>query len=102
MRKLAQERKLKNHNRIFKFLSLIIKEIDAPITYYVADKICDKLNLSVPSLAKITEALRDAGFQTTRTHFNSKAFRANASAQVVKETIMRLTSTTKSNLRQGK
>jgi len=102
MRKLAGKRRLKGQRRILKFLSLIENEMNAPVTYYVVDKICDRLNLSVPPLAKTIEALRNKGFQTTRTHFSSKAFRTNASAKVVKETVIRLSSHHRSDLRQGK
>ncbi|MFQ6086413.1 MAG: tRNA (guanine(10)-N(2))-dimethyltransferase [Candidatus Bathyarchaeia archaeon] len=99
MRKLAEERKLKNQKRILKFLYLVENEVNAPATYYVIDKICDRLNLSVPSLAETIEALREAGFQATPTHFNSKAFRTNAPAEVVKETLIRLSSSRSSNSR---
>ncbi len=102
MRKSAEERRVKNQKRILKFLSLIENEMNAPATYYVTDKICDKFNLSVPPLAETIEALREAGFQATQTHFNSKAFRTNAPAEVVKETVIRLSSSHKSNLKQGK
>ncbi len=102
MRRFAEGRKLRNQRMILKFLSLIESEIEAPATYYVIDKICDRLNLSVPPLAETIEALREAGFQATRTHFNSKAFRTNAPAKVVKETVIRLSSSHRSNLRQGK
>ena len=92
MQKLAKEKgkELKNQKRILKLLSLIKDEIDASATYYVVDKICDKLNLSVPALAKTIETLRKAGFQATRTNFNSKAFRTNAPAKAVKETVTKL------------
>ncbi|MFQ6074219.1 MAG: tRNA (guanine(10)-N(2))-dimethyltransferase, partial [Candidatus Bathyarchaeia archaeon] len=99
MRKLAEERELKNQKRILKFFSLIQNETNAPATYYVVDKICDRLNLSVPSLAETIEALREGGFQATRTHFNSKALRTNAPAKVVKETVIRLSSSHRSNPR---
>jgi tRNA (guanine26-N2/guanine27-N2)-dimethyltransferase len=99
MRKLAVKRKLKNQKRILKLLSTVEDEINAPITYYVMDKICDKLGLSVPPLAEAIEALEEAGFQATRTHFNSKAFRTDASAEVVRETVMRLSSVHGSNLK---
>jgi tRNA (guanine26-N2/guanine27-N2)-dimethyltransferase len=102
MRRLAERGKLKNQKKILKFLFLIEGEMDAPATYYVIDKICDRFSLSVPSLAETIEALREAGFQATRTHFNSKAFRTNAPAKVVKETITRLSPSYRSNLRQGK
>ncbi len=99
MQKLAEEGKMKNQKRILKLLSLIENEMNAPVTYYVIDKICDRLNLSVPPLAQIIEALREASFQATRTHFNSKAFRTNAPAKDVKETVIRLSSSHGSNSR---
>jgi tRNA (guanine26-N2/guanine27-N2)-dimethyltransferase len=92
MKELARERSLKNRREILKFLSLIQNEIGAPPTFYVVDKICDKLNLSVPPLAKTMEALKGAGFKATRTHFSSKAFRTDAPARAVKETVIRLSS----------
>ncbi len=99
MLKLAAGRKLNDQKMILKLLSTVEDEINAPITYYVMDKICDKLGLSVPPLAKAIEALEKAGFQTTRTHFDSKAFRTDAPAEVVKETVMRLSGTSKSSLK---
>jgi tRNA (guanine26-N2/guanine27-N2)-dimethyltransferase len=99
MRKLVEERTMKNQRRIVKFLSLVENEVDAPATYYVIDKICDRFNLSVPPLAKTIRALREAGFQATRTHFNSKAFRTNAPAKVVRDIIIQLSSSHRSNLR---
>jgi tRNA (guanine26-N2/guanine27-N2)-dimethyltransferase len=99
MKEVTQERDLKNRKGILKFLSLIRNEIGAPPTFYVVDKICDKLNLPVPPLAKTIEALRKAGFKATRTHFNSKAFRTNAPAKTIKETVIRLSSQPISSLK---
>ncbi len=90
MRNLAEERRLKNQKRILKLLALIEHEIDAPATYYVIDKISDKLNLAVPPLAETIKALRNAGFQATRTCLNNKALRTNAPAEVVKQTVLQL------------
>jgi tRNA (guanine26-N2/guanine27-N2)-dimethyltransferase len=92
MQKIAEEKKLKNQKRILKFLSLIEDEISAPPTFYVVDKICDRLGLSVPSVAGTIETLKKAGFKAVRTHFNSKAFRTDASAKVIREIIIGLSS----------
>lgn len=97
MLKLAAGKKLNDQTMILKLLSTVEDEINAPVTYYVMDKICDKLGLPVPPLAKAIEALEKAGFQATRTHFNSKAFRTDAPAEVVKETVMRLSAISKSS-----
>lgn len=90
MRKEVKNRNLRLGEKIFKMLSLVIEESKAPATYYVIDKICDKFNLSIPSLSKTIGELRKTGFQAVGTHFNSKAVRTNAPAKVVKELVTRL------------
>jgi len=90
MKKEAKNRNLRLEDKISKMLYLIIEESKAPVTYYVIDKICDKFNLSIPSLSEIIDELRKLGFQAVVTHFTAKAIRTNASAKVVKEVVSRL------------
>ena len=90
MKREADGRGLKQERRILKLISLVQDEAEAPATYYVVDKICDKLNLSVPPLTKVVDGLRRAGFQAALTHFNSRGFKTNAPANVVKEVITKL------------
>jgi tRNA (guanine26-N2/guanine27-N2)-dimethyltransferase len=63
--------------RIERMLRLIKTESSAPITYYVIDKVCDVLNLPVPSVKIVFEALRKEGFQAVPTHFNSRGIRSD-------------------------
>ena len=81
---LGQEKK------IHKLLSLARIEAEAPVTYYAADKVCDKLNLRIPPLIKTMDELRAAGFQATPTHFNSRGIRTDAPAKTVTEIITKL------------
>lgn len=90
MEKDVERRHLKQEKRIVKLLSLAKNEAKAPITYFVVDKFCDKLNLPSPSTIKVMEELRNMGFQAVLTHFNSKGIRTDASANVVKEIITRV------------
>ena len=90
MEKDVERRHLKQEKRIVKLLSLAKNEAKAPITYFVVDKFCDKLNLPTPSTIKVMEELRNMGFQAVLTHFNSKGIRTDASANVVKEIITRV------------
>jgi tRNA (guanine26-N2/guanine27-N2)-dimethyltransferase len=83
-------RGLKQRKRILRLLYLIQNETEAPVAYYVVDKICDKLNLPTPSLIKVVEGLRKMGFQATPTHFNSRGVRTEAPAKVIKEVITKL------------
>ena len=90
MEKDVERRHLRQEKRIVKLLSLAKDEAGAPITYFVVDKFCDKLNLPAPSILKVIEELRNEGFQAVLTHFNSKGVRTDASAKVVKEVITRI------------
>jgi tRNA (guanine26-N2/guanine27-N2)-dimethyltransferase len=90
MKREADERRLKQGKRILRLLSLVREESEAPVTYYVIDKICDKLNLPVPPFIEVMDGIKRAGFQAKPTHFNSRGVRTNAPANVVKEVITKL------------
>jgi tRNA (guanine26-N2/guanine27-N2)-dimethyltransferase len=83
---MAQENRhtaFRNSRKIVTLLSLAKEEAEAPATYYVIDKISNKLSLSVPSVAVMLRILHDNGFDAVPTHFNSRGVRTNASAIVV-------------------
>lgn len=86
----AKKVNLKNSAKISKILNLVKEESDAPVTYYVLDKICDKLRLPVPSLKRICNELRGEGFQSFLTHFSSKGLKTNASATVLANLLQRV------------
>ena len=90
MKREADGRGLRQRKRILRLLSLVQDEAEAPVTYYVVDKICDKLNLPVPPLIEVVDGVRRIGFQVTLTHFSSRGFRTDAPANVVKEVITKL------------
>ena len=90
MKREAEGRGLKQGKRILRLLSLVQEEAEASVTYYVIDKICDKLNLPVPPLIEVMDSIKKAGFQATQTHFNTRGVRTNAPAKVVKEVITKL------------
>jgi tRNA (guanine26-N2/guanine27-N2)-dimethyltransferase len=89
MEKEAEQRIFRNREKIRKILALIKNEVDAPGTYYVLDKLCDKLALPVPSVEKFLKALKERGFQATVTHFNPKGIKTNASALDVKKLLQK-------------
>lgn len=90
MERELKRRNLRNQKAILKMLSRSRDETKAPPTYYITDKICDKLNLPIPPLIEVMKKLRKAGFQAVPTHFNSRGIRTDAPASVVKEIITRL------------
>jgi len=90
MQQEAKQRRFRLEERIGKILALIKGEAEAPVTYYVIDKLCDLLALPVPSVKKVAEILRKGGFQASLTHFNSKGMRTNASAINMRELLEKL------------
>ena len=82
-----EKRSFRQTRKLHKTLSLVQGEAEAQITYYAVDKICDKLNLPVPPQRKVLEKLRERGFEAVLTHFQSRGFRTDAPADVVREVI---------------
>jgi tRNA (guanine26-N2/guanine27-N2)-dimethyltransferase len=76
----AGRKKFRFREKIGRMLSLMTTEANTSITYYVVDKLCDSLNLPVPSVKKVVETLRKSGFQASLTHFNPRGIRSDAPA----------------------
>lgn len=85
MEKESTVKKLGRKRRVQKILSLIREESDAPPTYYVLDRLCEEMGLSVPPVKKVLALLRNGGFKAWPTHFNPKGIRTNASAAEFKK-----------------
>jgi tRNA G26 N,N-dimethylase Trm1 len=76
-----------NHkNQVLNTVSLIRAESGGPATYFVVDKICDKLGIPVPSLRDVIKKLGEKRFQALVTHFHSRGIRTDAPAKTVIET----------------
>jgi tRNA (guanine26-N2/guanine27-N2)-dimethyltransferase len=90
MQKEAKKRNLRHTKEILRLLSLTAKEAEAPITYYVVDKLCDKWGLPVPPMSRIVVELRKNSYQVLSTHFSPKAVRTNAPASVMREMVTKL------------
>ena len=70
----------RNSGKIAKLLSLAKNEAEAPATYYVLDKISNKLGLPGLSVDVMLQTLRDNGFQAFPTHFSSRGIKTDAPA----------------------
>jgi tRNA (guanine26-N2/guanine27-N2)-dimethyltransferase len=86
----AKKRKLRLEGKVEKILNLIKAEAEAPITYFVVDKLCDVLNLPVPPVKKVIENLKGQGFNAYLTHFNPKGIRTDAPSVRVKEALQKI------------
>jgi tRNA (guanine26-N2/guanine27-N2)-dimethyltransferase len=76
---------LRNSDRIAKLLALAKDEAEAPVLYYVLDKVGNKLSLPTPQVTALIGSLRDNGFTAVATHFNSRGVRTDAPALTVQE-----------------
>jgi len=92
----TRSRNLHNEAKINDMVLRMMGEVNASITYYAIDKLCDKFNLRVPSMSKVIKELADAGFQAVPTHFSRKAVRTNAPAVVLREIVAKLTKVSES------
>ena len=80
-------RALRNSARIAKLVSLAKDETEAPPTYFVFDKISNKLSLSAPSVAAMLKLLCENGFQAVPTHFNSRGVKTDAPARTLQDLV---------------
>jgi tRNA (guanine26-N2/guanine27-N2)-dimethyltransferase len=70
-----------------RIIEKISKEADAPPTYYVIDRMCDKFNLPIPRTEVVMEEIVKRGYNVVGTHFNSKGLKSECPAHVIKEAI---------------
>jgi tRNA (guanine26-N2/guanine27-N2)-dimethyltransferase len=70
--------------RLTKLITTIRDELHQPF-YYDIHRVCDALNVSVPSMEIIFKALSD--YRVTRTHFNPTAIKTNAPVEEIKRAL---------------
>lgn len=90
LRKEAKRGDLRLKQQILRLLFLTSGESDAPKTYFVVDKLCDKWGLTIPSFFKVVDELRKRGYEAVSTHFSPKALRTNAPASIMREVLEKL------------
>lgn len=90
MEEEAKTKRLQNRNKVHRLLAMTKNEAKAPPTYYVVDRICDKLGLSVPPVKKVCAKLAKSGHRTTLTHFNSRGVKTDAASEEVRKVITQL------------
>jgi tRNA (guanine26-N2/guanine27-N2)-dimethyltransferase len=92
---IAQENRqtaFRNSRKIAALIDLAKDEADASSTYYVIDRISNKLSLPVPSVAAMLRIIRDNGFEAAPTHFKSRGIRTNAPALTIQALLQKATS----------
>lgn len=82
----------RDEHRLSSLLHMIHNETDYPPTYFVTDRICQKLGVPSQSKNEIMRRLIDQGYRATQTHFNVRGIKTDASIEVVKDIIQLLAS----------
>lgn len=77
---------LEKSGEIGKLFSIIENEVEV-LGYYDLHNLTKMLRISPPSLDSVIEALRDQGFQASRTRFGGTSFKTDAEIEDVKELI---------------
>jgi tRNA (guanine26-N2/guanine27-N2)-dimethyltransferase len=88
MQQEAKAKAFRLKKKISKLLVLVKSETDAPMTYFVIDKFCDKLGLQVPPNRFVVEKLHDAERKVYPTHFDAHGIKTDASASEVRKAIV--------------
>ncbi|MFX1475576.1 MAG: tRNA (guanine(10)-N(2))-dimethyltransferase [Promethearchaeota archaeon] len=89
--KESLQKPLGTKRRLTRLLKRLLKELDGPPTYFDLHKLCDELEIPIPSFQSVMRTLRDKGHFCSRTHFSPHAIRTSASAQTLHQTLMQIT-----------
>ncbi len=84
------KRPFRNHAKIAKLLTSMRSEAEAPPTYYVIDKISNKLSMPVPSMTSILRLLSEKGFHAVPTHFSAIGIKTDAQARIMQDFVKSL------------
>lgn len=78
--------------RMLSLLATSLKEVDMPPTYFVIDKLCEKLGLSAVSRDRTIGEIVEMGYLAGRTHFSSQGIKSNAPLLVVEDAVKKVAS----------
>jgi tRNA (guanine26-N2/guanine27-N2)-dimethyltransferase len=70
-------------SEIQNILTSTSQEHEASAFHYRTDTLSRRLGLKPPAVNEVLNALQDAGFEATRTHFSPNGFRTNASSREI-------------------
>jgi len=75
---LSNETLLSSERRLMRLVELVHEESNMPPTFYNIDSSCSRLGIESLSSDRVISALKDAGFDAVRTHFDERGVRTSA------------------------
>ena len=85
LRTILFEKQQRTKNSLWKLIDLLEEESDAPMFFYTADKLASLLKKHQPKMKTIFKELRKKGYEVTKTHFDLKGFKTNASINEIEK-----------------
>jgi len=85
IRTMLFEKELNTKNSLWKLISILEEEADAPPFFYTTDGLASDLKMTTPRIDDIFEKLQNKGFNVYKTHFCPTGFKTNASLDIIKE-----------------
>ncbi len=87
MRNEAGGNRTSDGERVKKLLDLALVEADGPPTYYVTDKVSERLQMAAPAKSTVIRKLLENGYRATPTHFNLRGIKSDAQIQAFEEAV---------------
>jgi len=87
--KLFQETEKRGFKEALKMIAACRDELDIPMHYDI-HKICKSLGITAISTIELVSALRERGFQASRTHFSGISFKTDAGMGDIKRVVREL------------
>lgn len=75
---------------IQKLLTLVEGETEAPVSYFVIDKLCEATGVAVPPIKSVIQALRQKGVEASLTAFHTRGIKTELPATEMKEIVRTL------------
>ena len=89
MREINRERDYKNKEKLNKYLSMMIGEVDMPPYFYDTHLLAKVFKHQPIKLQDILDRLNDRGYPAVKTHFSPNGFKTRAPLEVIRECFTR-------------
>ena len=76
---IDRSRDLAIEERLIDIISLVKEETKFPPTFFIIDEICSRIGSKSMPTDEVISLIEDAGFSVTRTHFNIRGIKTDAS-----------------------
>lgn len=87
--KLLDEAQKREFKDVLKLIASCIDELDIPMHYDI-HKVCKLLGITAMSTVDLVIALREKGFQASRTHFSGISFKTDAGMEEIKKVVIEM------------